>query len=165
MLFGSNGRAVTIDGAADTATGTILNDDAAQFSIATPAGVNENLGSIDRNSRRLNPITRETRVPATTFVGTAGDGTGGTDNDFTPQSTELVFAAGETSQDFTVVLTSDSKVEADATLFPYTTLFRSNGRAVTIDGAADTATGTILNDDAAQFSIATPAGVNENLGS
>src|SRR5439155_6582446 len=74
----------------------------------------------------------------------------------------VLFAAGVTSRSVTVNTTSDTKVEADETFTPTQGGLNAGGRAVTISGTNDSATGTITNDDSAVFSIANSSATEGN---
>src|SRR5205807_2151160 len=82
------------------------------------------------------------------------DGTAKTgDSDYTAVTGQVVtFLAGETSHTVQVQTTADNKVEADETFTASLGGLNTTGRSVTI-GSPSSATGTITNDDSAQFSI------------
>ena len=99
-----------------TGTGTITNDDSAQFNIAGNAGL-ENGGTITFTVTLTNPVDVATAVNVSTVNGTATTG----DSDYTAVTNQtLNFAAGIVTQTFTVTPTADSKVEGDAWLLQRT---------------------------------------------
>ncbi len=85
-----------------------------------------------------NPSSSEVRITGTTSNGTATNGT-----DYTATTATLIFPAGTTNQTFSVPVIGDVNNEPDQTFF--VTL----SSAVNCALGRKTATGTILNDDAA----------------
>lgn len=150
----NGGRSVTISGTNGSATGTITDNDSAQFSIANAAAV--------EGSGVVFTITLSAAVDVTTSVTvtTSNGSATTTDNDYTPLSSQTVtFAPGVVTQTVTVNTTTDNKVEANET-FTATLGGLSNGsRSVTLSGTNNSATGTINNDDSAVFSIANASAV------
>jgi len=136
----TNGAAIS--GTAGSASGTIVNDDAAPvFSI-------EN-SSIAEGGLMTFTVTRTGDAQAAQSVdfGTAiGSGNSASANDFTAASGTLSFAAGETSKTFSVQTTADALYEGNET-FSVVLSNATNGAA--ISGTAGSASGTIVNDDAA----------------
>ena len=124
--------------ATDTATGTILNDDA----VLTIA---------DAEADESEPITFTVTLDGavagglTVTPGFAG-GTATSGTDYTESTAGISFAgtAGET-QTFTVATIEDQVVEGDET---FTVNLAASGSSATVT-ATDTATGTILDDDSA----------------
>ena len=151
-----SGTSLVVD-ITDGATATILNDDAAAVTIADVSG-NEDDGSITLTASLDNPVQGGFTVDVNTTDGTATTG----DSDYTGISSEtLTFTgtAGET-QTFTLTPTSDSKLEPNEQLTVFMNNLASTTLAVDItDGASI----TILNDDAAEVTIADVSG-NENGG-
>ncbi|MEC5127715.1 Calx-beta domain-containing protein, partial [Verrucomicrobiales bacterium BCK34] len=140
----AGGRDVTIDGTANTGTGTITNDDAATISISD-ATIDEG-GNLVFTVTMTNESDAAVSFDYATVVGSAGAG------DFTEvASTTLTFAPGETSKTITIATTEDLIVENDETMTVVLSALAPNGRAVTI--ADDTGEGTITNDDKALLSI------------
>ena len=129
-------------------TGTITNDDAApEFVISSSSNIEGGVITF--------AVSRVGDAQATQSV-TVATSIGGTDtasvNDFTAKTQTLSFAQGETTKNFTVQTTQDAVFEGNET-FTATLSAATNG--ATINGANDTATGTINNDEAAPvFSIA-----------
>src|SRR5439155_962026 len=151
MLGGLNagGRSVTISGVNGTATGTIIDDDNAVFSIANASAL-EGSGVVLTISLSK-AVDVATSVTVTTSDGTATLG----DSDYTAVTSQtVIFAAGVTSQTMTVNTTSDTQVEGNETFTATLGGLNNGGRSVTISGTNGAATGTITNDDSAVFSIA-----------
>ena len=128
----------------DTATGTILDDDAAALTIAD--------ASAAEGDSLTFTVTLDKAVSGGLTV-TPGftDGTTTKGTDYTENTAALSFAgtAGETKT-FTVATTEDADMEADET-FTVSLSVSSTLARVT---STDTATGTILDDDAAALTIA-----------
>ena len=151
-----SGTSLAVD-ITDGATITILNDDAAAITIADVSG-NEDDGDITLTASLDNPVQGGFTVDVNTTDGTATTG----DSDYAGISSEtLTFTgtAGET-QTFTLTPTSDSKLEPSEQLTVFMNNLASTTLAVDI---TDGATATILNDDAAEVTIADVSG-NENGG-
>ena len=134
------GRDVTASAAAGT--GTITNDDAAEFTVDSQSGT-EDGGAITFKVTLSNPVDVATSVDVSTSDGTALL----SDSDYTQVSgLTLNFAAGVTSQTFDVTPTADNKVEPDEDFsVGLSGVDDGGGRDVTASAAAGT--GTILNDD------------------
>jgi hypothetical protein len=139
-----------------TATGTILNDDAALISIDAPSvlegGILEFGVSID------NPVDVAVTADRETSDGTATLA----DSDYTglASSNVSLFAAGSTTPlTIQVQTTADDTVELDETLNVILSNLFSDGRDVSFAGLESTlsGTGTIENDDAALISIDAPS--------
>ncbi|GGF69232.1 hypothetical protein GCM10007301_31150 [Azorhizobium oxalatiphilum] len=126
-------------------TGTILNDDVAPIvpsvSVANASVAEGDAGTV--NLAFTVTLSQATSVPVSIAYGTQ-DGTATAGSDYTATSGTLTFAAGETSKVIHVTVSGDTAVEAAETL----KLVLSQPSGVTI--ASGTATGTIVNDDAAQ---------------
>ncbi len=138
---------------AKTATGTILNDDAAAFKISKTANAVEG-SPITFTVSLTNPVDVTTSVTVTTADGTA---TGGTD--YTSLVSQLVtFPAGSVSQTVNVATTADTIVEADETFTATLGGLSNGGRGtVTISATDNVGTGTIVNDDQTTLTIANVA--------
>ncbi len=133
-----------------TATGSILNDDASLAIAATSASKSEGLIG---NTAFTFTVTRSgntTGAATATFLVTGSGTNAGNAADFggiLPSGT-VTFAAGETSKVVTINVTGDATAESD------------EGFTVTLSGPSagvvlgtPTATGTILNDDVAGFTL------------
>lgn len=133
----------------DKGVGTIQNDDAAQFSITKTASATEG-NKVSFTVTLSNPVDVATSVTVTTADGTAIAGT-----DYTKLNALVVnFAANTTSQVVQVTTSDDNIVETDESFTITLGGLNNGGRAtVTIDGANDTGTGTIVDNDSATFSI------------
>ena len=144
----------TINGANDTATGTINNDEAAPvFSIASANATEGNAIAFT--------VTRNVDAQAAQSV-TVTTSIGGTDtasaNDFTAKTQTLSFSQGETTKTFNVQSTQDALFEGNETFT--TTLSAATGGA-TISGTNGTAIGSINNDDAAPVFAISSASATE----
>jgi hypothetical protein len=132
----------------DTATGTIVNDDASAVTIADVSVAEGDAGTstLTFTATLGNAVQGGLTVNYASANGTATT----TDNDYAAATGTLTFAgtAGET-ETFTVTVNGDAKVEADETFT--VSLNTVSNAAVTI---TDTATGTITNDDASAVTIA-----------
>jgi hypothetical protein len=139
----AGGRDVTFagDGPTLTGTGTITNDDSAEFTVNSVSG-NEDAGPITFTVTLSNPVDAATSVDVSTADGTALL----SDNDYTPVSSlTLNFAAESTSETFTVTPTADGEIEPNETFTVSLSGVVSGERNVTASSA--TGTGTILDDD------------------
>ncbi|MCP3882764.1 MAG: hypothetical protein GY701_30870, partial [Sulfitobacter sp.] len=151
-----NGRSVTAPG--PDGTGTILNDDAAQFAIDSPSA-NEDDGVLTFTVTLSNPVDVGTSINMTT-----GDGTATTaDNDYGSVDTTIFFPAESTTQTVPVTPTADDKVEATETFTVNLNTVVDGGRTGSITAPGPDGIGTITNDDVAEFSIDSQAS-NENAG-
>ncbi len=145
----AGGRNVTFSGggASIFGTGTISNDDSAEFSVSSESG-DENAGPITFTVTLSSAVDATTTVDVSTVDGTALL----SDNDYTQVlSQTLTFVAGDTTETFTVTPTADTAVEPDETFTVNLSNVADGGRDVTASAIAGT--GTILNDDAATVSI------------
>ncbi len=136
----SNATAATINSA--SATATIINDDLPTLSISNASVVEgSNLGS----TNLIFNITLSVAAPNIVSVNYAtADGTALSSSDYTAGAATLNIAAGLTSGTVTVLVAADTiTFESNETL----SVTLSNAVNATISTA--TATGTILNDDAA----------------
>ena len=120
------------------ATGTIINDDFPQITIADTEIIE---GDSDRTNARFvvrldNPSSERVVVNYATADGTATAG-----EDYRPMTGRVVFSPGQTSQVINVPVLGDTKVEPDET-------FRVNlSRPQNATLGRRQAIGTILNDD------------------
>lgn len=143
VILGTNGR------------GNIINDDQAILSISGQDVVETDNGStttmtftlaLDHQVAGEIGITAATQDLEATVV----------DNDYNPSSDTINFAAGSTSETFTVTIIGDDTVELDERL---TVLLSNLVNLQNFDvvlaggGLTTSATGTILNDDQALFNI------------
>ena len=143
----SSGTALPSDA---TATGTITDDDQAPLSIAD-ASADE--GDSATFTVTLNPAAAdEVTVDYATSVASSDTAA---QSDFTAKNGTLTFAAGDTTETFTVATLEDSVDEVDETF----TVTLSNVSGSTLP-ADPTATGTIIDDDQAALTIA-DAGADE----
>ena len=130
--------------ATDTATGTIVDDDVASLTIADASAAEGDMMTFTVTLDKA--VTGGlTVMPSFTDV-SAMEG-----DDYIENTAAIEFAgtAGET-QSFTVATTDDNDVEADKT-FTVSLIVSGTSPAVT---ATDTATGTVLDDDAPALTIA-----------
>ena len=136
-LAGTNDVTITDD----TGEGLIENDDAAEFSVSSESG-NEDDGPITFSITLSNPVDVTTSVDISTSDGTALV----SDADYAQVfGLTLSFAAGVTSQTFDVLPTADAKLEPDEAFSVGLSNVVTEGRSVT--ASAVVGTGVILNDD------------------
>ena len=146
-LSGASGATLPADA---TATGTITDDDQAPLSIAH-ASAHE--GDSATFTVTLNPAAAdEVTVDYATSVAASDTAA---QSDFTAGNGTLTFAAGDTTETFTVATLEDSVDEVDETFT--VTLSNASGSTLPTD---PTATGTIIDDDQAALTIA-DAGADE----
>ena len=137
-------------------TGTITDNDP-QFSIADASATEGDSGSVDMTFT----VTLSGAGSSSYTVDYASsDGTATAGTDYTAVSGTLTFAAGTTSQTFTVSVTGDTVNEANETL----TVTLSNASAGTSIATAS-ATGTITDNDTPSFSIDSPSVTEGDSGS
>lgn len=146
----AGGRDVTF--ADNRGVGTLRNDDAAEFTVSDTSG-HEDSGSITVTVTLSNPVDVATSIDVSTADGTAvvGDGDYVSLNNVT-----LNFGAGDTTQTFEIAPTGDNVVELDETLTASLSNPSVAGRAVTVTSSS--ATITVTNDDAAEFTIIDTSG-------
>ncbi len=127
----------------DSATGTILDDDAKPVVFIDSVSVSEGASGLTTAHFTVT-LTGATEQTVTVDVVTQ-DGTATTaDNDYVARATQtLTFAPGVTTQSFDVSVIGDTRGEANETFFA-----KLSGATNATIGTAQ-GTGTILNDDAA----------------
>ena len=152
------GNALPAGEPATDETYVVDNDDiSAQFTVDSVSGA-ENAGALTFTVRLSGPVDVATSVEVSTSNGTALVA----DNDYSAVSNLVLnFAAGETSKTFEVALTADDTVEADETFSVSLSNVSAGGRDVT--ASSTPGTGTITNDDGAQFTVDSVSGA-ENAG-
>jgi len=128
----------------DTGAGTIVDDDASTYLAVGDVAVTEGDGG---TTPATFTVTRAgNTVGATSVTYSTANGTASAGSDYTAVApTSLTFAAGETSKTVTVLVTGDTLVEPDETF----TLKLSSAAGVILSD--DTATATVLNDDAPSY--------------
>jgi Ca2+-binding RTX toxin-like protein len=142
----------TIDETGDTADGTIVNDDEEQppeppvISITADASANQEEGNdgateFDFTVTRTGEDLSEESTVEVAF--TAGDTDAADFDGGLPPTQRVTFAAGEETQPVTISVSGDTDVEPNESF----TLTLQNATGATIDNTADTADGTIVNDD------------------
>ena len=136
---------VNVELARAEATGTIVNDDTAQASIADARMDEGDSGMTDLDLTVSLSVAGDLEV---TVAYATADGTASAGGDYQATSGELRFAPGETEQTVSVPVLGDLRPEVDETF----TVTLSNPVNAETDRAE--ATGTIVNDDTAQASIA-----------
>jgi hypothetical protein len=153
------GRKVTISATDNAGTGTIVNDDAAEFKITKTASAVEG-GPVTFTITLSNPVDVDTSVTVTT-----ADGTAAAASDYTALAGQVVlFPAGTTSKTVMVMTTADTVVEADETFTITLGGLVDGGRPVTISATDNTGTGTITNDDTASLTVADVAQAEDGGG-
>jgi Calx-beta domain/FG-GAP repeat len=146
-----------------TATGKIVNDDAAMFSIQADSSVIEG-GMVKFVVLLSNPVDVATSVTVTTTDGSAKTAAAPAfDKDFTALTgTPVLFGANVTSVNVFVPTLADNIVELDELFSIALGGLNNGGRpTVTIDAGNDTRTGTITNDDSTQFKITPTSSASE----
>ena len=139
---------ITIDGAADTATVTIADDDSATVSIAAN----------DPNASETGPddgqytVTLSQASSTDTTIGYTVTGTATSGDDFSVLSGSVTIGAGNTTATIDLSTLDDAIVEASETVIVTLDTVTAGDPQITIDGAADTATVTIADDDSAPVS-------------
>lgn len=147
--------------ATDTATGMILNDDAATISITNPSIVEG--GNLSFQVMIDNPVDVAVTANRKTADGSATLG----NSDYTQlvDANITLFAAGSNATKTILVSTTpDNTVEPDETLALILSNLAATGRNVTFSGGGATlvGNGTITNDDSAAFSIANASAIEGN---
>ncbi len=127
-----------------SANGVIVNDDAASFSISGASVVEGTGGSTTLNFSVS--LSAPVKDPVTVQYGTVA-GSATAPADFAGASGTLTFSGSQSTQLVPVSIVSDNLVEPDESF----TMVLSNPSGATI--ATASATGTIVNDDAATLSI------------
>ena len=141
----SSPSAATI--ARGTATGTIINDDAAPPTLSIgDATFAEGSAAAPGHGTFTVTLSKAWTSPVTVHFATA-NGTATAGSDYVAQAGTLTFAAGETTKTISVAAIGDGAVEANEGF----TVVLSNPTGATI--ARGTATGTITNDDVAPPAI------------
>jgi hypothetical protein len=148
------GTAITIT---DTATGTILDNDTAALTVADVM-VNEAAGTISFSVVLDRAVQGGFSVDALFSGGTA---TGGVDYDATTRTLAFAGTAGEV-QVVTLPLFDDPVVEADEIFTISLANVATGGAPAGAISVADTATGTIANDDSAPTIADTSVVLPEN---
>ncbi|MBK8596896.1 MAG: hypothetical protein IPN83_15160 [Holophagales bacterium] len=144
-----------------TGLGTILNDDA-----ATPTFTIGNVTQAEGNAGTSSYVFTVTLSPAAAAAATVqaatSNGTATTaDGDYVANTQTLNFAAGVTTQSFTVTVNGDTKFEPTEDF----TVTLSAGSVGTAIGGGGAATGTITNDDTAPtISISDVSALEGNSG-
>ena len=140
-----SGTSATVT-ATDTATGTITNDDRRETSRAAAAVTVADASASEGESMTFTVALDKAVAGGLTVTPRFTDGTATKGADYTENAAALRFAgtAGETKT-FTVATTEDTDVETDET---FTISLAVSGTSATVT-AADSATGTITNDDGA----------------
>ena len=137
-----SGTAATVT-AADTAVGTITDNDSAAVTVGDS-------GAAEGDPLRFTVTLDKAVAGGLTVTPSFTDGTAVRGTDYTENTAALTFAgtAGET-RTFTVATTHDADLEGDET-FTVGLAVSGTGANVT---AADTATGTIADDDSAAVTV------------
>ncbi|MFH1120176.1 MAG: Calx-beta domain-containing protein, partial [Bacteroidota bacterium] len=145
-LSGISNALITYD---SQATGTITDDDVATVSIAS---VTEDEGDSGTTTYTFTVTMNAASDAVVTVDYATANGTATTaDLDYSATSGTLTFAAGNTSQTFTVSVNGDTRIEDDETFTADLSNLVTNSRPITL--ATSSGTGTITNDDAATISI------------
>lgn len=140
VILGINGR------------GNIINDDSAELTIVGESVLEDIAsGEMTFTISLSADVAGDISVLASTQDGTAT----AADNDYVAGNQLFNFLAGERTKEFKVTINDDNKVELDEQLTALLSNLTANGLDVSIAPAltGGEATGTILNDDAATFTI------------
>ena len=135
------------------ATGTITDNDTTTVSIENPTyTVNESTGKLDFKLKLTKAVDQDFTVTATVTNGTAEDA------DYTFPTQPLTIPAGALEATFSIAITKDDIVELDDVFtIDLIAVTPPTGAGytgdITIDGANDTATVTITDDDSAVVTI------------
>ncbi|MFY0652799.1 MAG: cadherin domain-containing protein [Cyclobacteriaceae bacterium] len=152
----------------DSAVVTITNDDAAEVRFTagtTLVSQDEETTTMTFVVELTNPVDVDVEVPVNVTGGTAA----GVGVDFTVPGTTVVIPADDTTVDFDISIVQETIVESDETIelalaIPdptTTTLPASEARDVTLSVSANTATGTVVNTDQANVTIASVSTIDE----
>jgi hypothetical protein len=137
------GRSVDVS---DTATGTILDDDVAAFTLSSSSAL-ENAGVLTINLSTTNALDTDVMIDVTFVDGTAKDGT-----DYVGTTQQILIPAGQTSAQINVPILDDNVVELDEVFTAHlSTSTVLSGRQLDL---SSTGLETILDDDFATVSIA-----------
>ncbi|GGX10088.1 DUF7507 domain-containing protein [Aquimarina muelleri] len=139
----------TVGDTTDTATGTIIDDDAPDITIAD-ASITEG-GNITFPVTLSNASSTDLIVTFTFTNGTAGS------SDYTTTDIQITIPAGDTAASVVVPTTVDTIDELDETF----TIGVGSVDSGTAGDTTDTATGTILDDDAAPDITIADASITE----
>lgn len=147
ILFTLTGATNAIVGVNDSATWTILNDDAAPaITISDASFMEGNLFGFPLTFTIL--LSAASDLPISVSASTIADGTASPGSDFyTVSSQSITFAPGETTKTFTATSLGDTFDEADET---FHVVLTAPTNATLAD---DTALGTILDDDTRSISV------------
>ena len=145
----------TLDTSAQTATGTITDDDGSPGLTISDARVQEDAGYL-RFPVNLGVASAKT---VTVRYGTA-DGTATAGSDYTTTNGTLTFSVGTRAETIEVPVTDDS-LDEDEEQF---TVTLSNAVNATLDTNAQTATGTITDDDGSPELSISDARAQEDAG-
>jgi hypothetical protein len=141
----------------DTGTATIVDDDASTYLAVSDVAVPEGDSGTTPATFTVTRSGSTTGATSVTYATSNGTATAG--SDYTAVApTVVTFAAGETSKAVTVLVTGDTLVEPDETF----TLKLSPAAGMILSD--DTATATILNDDAPTYLAVDDLSVSEGNG-
>ena len=150
---------ISVDGANDTATVTITDNDDALVSIAKTTDADEELSVPGKFTvTQTTTSSSDTVVAYSVLVGSTATA-GGTD--YTTLSGTVTIDAGDTTAEIDVTdINDDAIVEADETVIVQLNT-ATGDPSISVDGANNTATVTILDNDTATWSLTGAAGVAE----
>lgn len=145
-------------GTPSSSTITITDNDEAPSLSINDVSVTE--GDVGQKTLSFTVTLSAASAKAVMVTATTADGTATAGSDYTANTQMLMFAAGETSKSFDVVVNSDTRNEPDETF----TVTLSNPSNATLGDASGT--GTLRNDDAIPALAVADATVTEgNSGS
>ena len=146
----------TAGNTSDTATGTIIDDDAALVSIVANDPV---AGEPSDNAQFTVSMTNPTASPTVIAYSVSGSATSGVD--YTALSGTITLPPGATSGLIDLTVLDDAIIEGLEDVTITLTSITSGDPQVTIDAANDEATATITDDDEATWQLTGVTTVNE----
>jgi hypothetical protein len=150
QLTGTSNPSITVNGAADTDTVNISNDDTSQVSIAANIAA---AGEPAANGQFT--VTQSTTSATDTLVSYAISGTAANGTDYTLLNGSVTVTAGTTTAVIDVTVSDDALVEGVETVILQLT--GTDNPSITVNGAADTDTVNIADDDVVLVEFELPA--------
>jgi hypothetical protein len=146
-LTGTDNPSITVDGAAETDTVNISDDDNGQVSIAANVAA-----ASEPATNGQFTVTQSATSATDTVVSYAISGSAVNGTDYSLLSGSVTITAGTTTVSIDVTVSDDGVVEnAESVTLQLT---GTDNPSITVNGAADTDTVTIADDDSGQVSIA-----------
>ena len=139
---------VSIDGASDSGSITISDDDSADVGVSGTSDGDET-GPVDG----VFTVSQSAQSSSATVLGYSVGGSATSGSDFTALSGSVTIPAGSTEATITVPVIDDAVVEAGETVMVTLDGITSGDVDVSIDGASDSASLTIFDDDTTTLTI------------